>query len=242
MPVLLLMVFSVSVSVGIAVVIGVLRAAGKQPLPRPVLEPSSFERPCLFHRPDRWLAVRSRNVFSVQTALGLANPKPCPMYEGLAGEQKLFIAPPVGGWILVVGSGLPDPGEDVDACFKFLLNASRKLGRVQFFNANPVLHHHAWVRADHGRIQRAYAWAGRTLWAQGGITPAEKLLDLQCFDYSDPDEAASVMNSDSVVSNVDKVPLLAARWSLDPARIEGRLLENEKGVSGDPNYVADGRV
>src|SRR5690242_14444365 len=70
-------------------------------------------------RPNCWIAVRSRSLPAVQSALGLHNPKPCSWMDGLAGEQKLFIAPPVKGWILVMGSGLPEPSEDVDACFRF---------------------------------------------------------------------------------------------------------------------------
>ena len=34
-------------------------------------------------------------------------------------------------------------------------------------------------------------------------------------------------------SNVEKVPLLAARWSLDPAAIDERFLQYERGVAGE---------
>ena len=69
------------------------------------------------HRPAVWLAIRSRNLHAVQAALGLSNPKPCSWLEGIVREQKFFIAPPVNGWILVVGSGLPDASDDVDPHF-----------------------------------------------------------------------------------------------------------------------------
>src|SRR5262249_7227603 len=134
-------------------------------------------------RPASWLVIRSRSLQDVQSALGLNNPRPCTWTKGLAMEQKLFIGPPVNGWILIVGSGLPDPGDDVDACFRFLLDLSRKLGQVQFFGANRVLGHHAWVRVEAGRVVRAYAWAGRTVWNQGIKTRAELELGLKCFHY-----------------------------------------------------------
>ena len=44
---------------------------------------------------------------------------------------------------------------------------SRKIGQVQFFSVNRAVNHHAWVQAEAGVIQRAYAWAGRTFWNQG---------------------------------------------------------------------------
>src|SRR6185503_13886558 len=63
--------------------------------------------PSLARRPTTWLAVRSRNVHAVQVALGLNNVQPCTWTEGLSGDEKLFIAPPVKGWVLIIGSGLP---------------------------------------------------------------------------------------------------------------------------------------
>src|SRR6185295_7557650 len=107
--------------------------------------------------------------------LRLNNPTPCSWEEGLARAQghKLFISPPVGGWILVMGSDLPDPGDDVDKCFRFILDLSRKLGHVQYFSANRVVDHHSWAQAEQGRVLRAYAWAGRTVWHQGKMTRAE---------------------------------------------------------------------
>lgn len=186
------------------------------------------------HRPAAWLAIRSRHLRAVQTALALNNPQPCTWMEGLVREQKLFIAPPVNGWILVVGSGLPDAGDDPDATFRFLLGLSRKLGHVQFFAANRVLGHHAWVQAEAGRIVRAYAWAGQTLWNQGVKTRAELELGLKCFHYFDGPQRISLGQSDVLTTNTEKVPLLAARWSLDPAAIDERLFEHTRGVAGEP--------
>jgi hypothetical protein len=156
--------------------------------------------------------------------------------EGLIGEEKLFIAPPVKGWVLVIGTGLPDPSEDVDVCFRFLQQLSRKLGQVQFFSAGRVLHHHAWVKAEGGRIVRAYAWAGKTLWSQGTCTTAEKELDLKCFDYLEGSARSAFGQPDFASINVEKVPMLAARWSIDPARLDGRFLQMECGIAGEPSW------
>ncbi|MGH7967995.1 MAG: hypothetical protein ACREIC_04635, partial [Limisphaerales bacterium] len=229
MPALLLLLFSVAASIGIGIVVLVVRRAKRKTPPARGLHPSiavspAFERACVFRRPPCWIAVRSRNLMSVQAALGLQHAKPCSWIEALAGDEKLFVAPPVKGWILVMGSNLPEPGDDVDVCFRFVLELSRKLGQVQFFSASRVLHHHAWVKADGGKIVRAYAWAGRTVWNQGARTAAERELDLKCFDYTEAAERISFNQPEPVALNVDKVPLLAARWSLDPARIDAGFL------------------
>lgn len=244
MPILLLLLFSIALSVGMGIVVLVLRrlAAGQSrvaspPAARPPLPTAVFqEHPGAFRWPGAWLAIKSRSPLSVQSALGLHNAKPCSWIQGLAGEEKLFIAPPVKGWILVMGSGLPEPGDDIDLCFRFLLELSRKLGQVQFFSANRVLHYHAWAKADGGKILRAYAWAGKTLWQQGSQTAAEKELGLKCFGYLENLEPPGYGQPDIAAMNAEKVGLLAARWSIDPGRIDARFLQMERGIAGEPSW------
>ncbi|MDB6033425.1 MAG: hypothetical protein JWM16_3763 [Verrucomicrobiales bacterium] len=189
----------------------------------------------IFTTPTRWLAVRCGNPLVVQAALGLNRPTPCSWEEGLsvAHDQKLFISPPISGWILVMGSALPEPSEDVDHCFRFLQTLSRKLGHVQFFSVNRVVHHHAWVQAEHGQIQRAYAWAGKTLWNQGPATLAEVQLGLKCYGYTETMERTSFLQQDPAALNAERVSLLAARWSVDPNTIDGRRLRACQGIAGD---------
>ena len=237
MPVLLLLLIGLALSTGVAMaflISSLVRQhrARSRPAALAFDSPACRQHPSYLLRPACWVAIKSRNLLAVQSALGLHHPKPCSWIEGLASEEQLFIAPPVQGWILVIGSGLPDPSQDVDACFRFVLALSRKLGHVQFFSASRILHHHAWVRAEHGRVVRAYAWAGRTIWAQGRCTVAEKQLGLKCFDYADPGEHTSFGQPEGVAANVDKLPLLAARWSLDPAGLDEEFLEHERGIAG----------
>jgi hypothetical protein len=236
MPVLLLLLFSFALSVGMGIIVLVIRRARHKQAASPASNSSEtcpYERSCVFRRPGCWLAIKSRSLLAVQSALGLSNAKACSWTDGFAGEQKLFIAPPVKGWVLVIGSGLPDPSEDVDVCFRFIMGLSRRLGQVQFFAASHVLRHHAWIKADGGRVLRAYAWAGRTLWQQGSRTKAEKDLDLKSFDYNETPERQSFGQPDVLALNTERVPLLAARWSLDPARIDERWLQAACGIAGE---------
>ncbi len=173
----------------------------------------------IFGRPIRWLAIKGEDPAAVQAALRLHRPTPCSWEEGLveAKEDKLFISAPVNGWILVVGSGLPDPSDDVDKCFHFMSRLSQKLGHVQYFNANRVVNHHAWILTEKGCIYRAYAWADGVLWNQGPITAAEKDLGLRSFDYGS--ELNPFTTRETMAANCEKVSLLAARWSIDPNAI-----------------------
>lgn len=188
----------------------------------------------IFNVPSRWLAVRSGNPQLVQAALGLNNPTPCSWEEGLtaAHEHKLFISPAIRGWVLVMGSNLPEPGDDVDRCFRFVMELSRKLGQVQFFSLNRAVNHHTWVQAEFGAVQRAYAWAGKTLWNQGAITRAELDLGLKCHAYGEGEERVDFGRPDPAALNTERLPLLASRWSLDPTSIDARVLRENQGITG----------
>ncbi len=179
----------------------------------------SGAQPSLFERPVCWLAVRCKNAAAVQAALNLRHTVPCSWEEGLVETSagKLFVSRPISGWVLVVGPGLPEPAEDVDRCYRFLRELSRKLGNVQFYSVNRVLNHHAWALLEDGEVYRAYAWAGETLWNEGFVTAAEKELGLVCFEYGG--EANLFSCREAVAAAAEKVNQLAGRWSLDPAAI-----------------------
>lgn len=238
-PALLLVMFMLAVTAGFTMVLLAVRWRRKQlaiseSLSRRFKDiPSSLFVHGPLKRPSTWLAVRSRNVHAVQMALDLHNVQPCTWSEGLSGEEKLFVAPPVKGWVLIIGSGLPDPADDVDACFRFLTGLSKKLGQVQFFVANRVLGHHAWVRVESGRVTRGYAWAGKTIWNQGNGGRTEADLGLKCFQYFESPEQSFNL-SDVATTNVEKVSQLAAHWSIDPGSVDETLLEHAYGIAGEP--------
>lgn len=185
------------------------------------------------NRPACWMAVKSRSLAEVQAAVGLHHVQRCVLGDGLPTNAALYLSPPVAGWVLVFGPGLPDPTDDVDACFRFVLEMSRKLGKVQLFCARRILSHHGWVQADHGRIIRAYAWAQEVLWNEGRPTTAERELGLQCYDYLETTELPSLSQRDYLELNVERVPMLAARWSVDPAVVGERFLREQPGIAGD---------
>lgn len=235
MPALLLSLFCLATSIGVSVGLFLRYGARRSSALLEPSPPAGLEWTAPPKRPPSWLVVQGRSLLEVKTALGVANAKPCAVADALEAEPRIFISPPVRGWVLVVGSDLPDPAEDVDACFRFVLNASRRLGHIQFFAVNPVLHHHAWVRADRGRVTRAYAWAGRTLWNQGKATSGEKELDLNCHDYGSDFsiDAQNLHHGDDAAANAEKVALLAARWSLDPGSLGPAAWQAANGLAGE---------
>ncbi len=228
-----LTVLAMLISASAALVLALLAVWRSRHRPQSNPSPESpFAPNCLSLWPEWWLAIKTRNQFAVQAALDLHNPRTCSWLEGFTEADQLFVAPPVRGWILVTGAGAPSPTEDVDACFRFVVGLSRKLGEVQFFSASRVLHHHAWVKARKGRIIRAYAWAGSTLWCQGSLTSAEKDLHLLCLEYGQPAPWTGAGPAETMARNTEKVALLAARWGLDPASVQQHFPRNERGIAG----------
>ncbi|HEX4121565.1 MAG TPA: hypothetical protein VH619_13170 [Verrucomicrobiae bacterium] len=194
--------------------------------------PSESFRSSPFEQPSRWLAVKASNPAVVQAALHLARPTSCSWEEGLAEarEDKLFISPSISGWVLVVGSGLPEPAEDVDFCYRFLTELSRKLGHIQFFSLSRVVNYHCWALIERGHIYRAYAWAGETLWNQGPVTAAERDLGLVCFGYGSEQNPFAIREVLTV--NTDNVNQLAARWSVDPCAYSPAMSQG-RGIVGE---------
>ncbi len=184
--------------------------------------------------PRLWLLVRTRRLDCVKAALGLRNAKPCSWRKGLASPGKVFLTRAVKGWVLVTGAALPDPTDDVDACFRFVQALSKRLGQVQLFSADRALGHHAWVKVKRGRIVRAYVWAGNTLWNQGAITAEERELNVYCREYAQDPEFLSLTATTALESNCEKVGQLAACWSLSPAELQHGFAGN-LGIAGEPS-------
>ncbi len=232
---LLLMGFAalVMATLGIFRVIA-CRELGRRTSPAKSKDDGSRLSAALFEAPARWLAIRSQNPQMIQTALSVHNSRACSWSDALATpfEPRLFISPPVNGWIVVMGCDLPDPADDIDECFKFLTSLSRKLGEVQFFSRNRAVAHHGWARVQDGEVLRAYVWAGETLWNQGALTDTERKLKFRCLTYTESSEVLGLAEREVLDSNTDRVARLAAAWSIDPSAVEGPMLEN-KGIAGD---------
>lgn len=183
------------------------------------------------HHPSLWLAIHSSNPRAVEAALGLSNAAPCPESDDTAGGHDFFIRAPVNDWIVVTGSGLPHPGIDVDRCFHFLIRLSRVAGEVQFFLADPLLHHHAWARVENGAVKRAYAWINETVWNQGVKSIAEIELNMKCFSYGEDAGMDDATTVGYAAANVEQIHALSARWSLDPSAADGNLQTPPGGIA-----------
>jgi hypothetical protein len=119
-----------------------------------------------------WFALKASNPAAVVEALELREATPANWESGLAAaydsqrdDAWVFVSPPVGGWVLVVGCLLPypttqshdDAGAKFDALFSRLMKRSDD---VQFYGSHRVVDFVAWARALNGKPVRIFAWAG----------------------------------------------------------------------------------
>ena len=230
-PLMILAVHGLALCLGLLMLVWMIALQRRQqPAQRNFRSLQEFFSPrrSVSNRPECWLAVRSVSPEAVKLALGLNRAEPCSWEEGLSGNHEFFISPRIHSWVIVTGLGLPEPGDGVDATFLFLTALSKQLGHVQYFHASRLTHHHAWARLDDGCVTRAYAWAGETLWHQGAETLPEIEIGLKTFGYGE--DTATMLDAEM---NFEKVPALAARWSLDPAEIKLNSTHPATGIAGE---------
>jgi hypothetical protein len=178
-------------------VTGVVAAAGREPILIVTLD-----APVSFGYKVSWLAIKSEHSQAVVHALGLQEPRPANWASGIetaysrgepgSTQSLVFVSPPIDGWVLVVGSGLPLPDHhdpktqgaaEVDPSFDVLFAAlAKQFPEVQFFSSYRVVGLAAWARARAGRIERIFCYADGEVYANTGPQTAEekalKFLDL----------------------------------------------------------------
>lgn len=204
-------------------------------LPAEEFDDNSLPYTALVNMPHHWIAVQGTTPEALVNALKLRNLNECTWTDGIesTGQERVFISPRIGDWTLILGDGLPDPVNDVDACFHFLADLSRDLGHVQFFSANRALGYHAWAKLHQGNVVRAYAWAGQTIWNQGQMSSAELKLGFTCHDYLEDENLSWQEQQEISADNIELIPALCARWSIDPSAIDARRISPYPGLSGE---------
>jgi hypothetical protein len=173
-------------------------AFGAAAIASPALTQGGTAMPSFDQTPDRprpfgykvsWFAVKAPDTASVLDALELGERMPANWAAGIAAAYShsqisgpwVFASPPVGGWVLVVGSLLPYPvapaelhheiGRKFDVLFSRLM---KRFDDVQFFGSYRVVGFTAWARALKGKPVRVFAYAdGEVLANDGEQTPEE---------------------------------------------------------------------
>jgi hypothetical protein len=176
-----------------------------------------------------WLAIRSEDPESVIEALRL-EVSPCnwssgidAVYDDWLGVARVFISPPVDGWIFVVGLPLPHPlGKGfVDKCTPLLVDLGGHFEEVQYFFSYPPLDYYAWARVKDGRLLRAFAASDEGLiWNKGRPSQEEQALGLSFFELRGVEGRKGDAGGELIMHPTeDHIMRLANRWSIDPTTL-----------------------
>jgi hypothetical protein len=174
-----------------------------------------------------WLAVTAPDPATAADVLGLIRRKRVTWAHGvdLAYDGAVFVAPPIGPWVLVPGRGLPDASSP--GFLEWVVGLSARLGHVQFFQTHRFTGTCAWALAAGGKVRRAYHFDGGGVpLFEGEVTVDENSLGVGTRPESPDDESWW----DTTPGEGD-VMALAHRWSVDPTTIEG-VATDGRGIAG----------
>lgn len=236
------MILAIAVMIAVTVAVAAYYLAPRLADSRVVfsVEPDA---PVAFGYDMAWLAVRTRDMESVVSALGLQDPQRCnwnsgvgTVYDPELGETHVFVSPPVNGWTFVVGLPLPHPSPStfVDKCTPLLVALGGRFVEVQYFFSYPPIDMFAWARMVDGRLLRAFAAGDEgIIWNKGKTSREERALGLKLFELRGVRGRKGDAGGELILHPTeDHVMRLALKWSLDPTRL------NATSGSAGLGYIA----
>jgi|SRR6185369_815056 len=230
-----------------AILILIVLALRKRPMrpaePRPpkVVEiHAEPDQPRGFGYKCAWVAVPSSDSRAVAEGLGLREIQLSGWSSGLEAayaypSSYVFVTPPLSGWTLAVGVGLPDPSDrDVLSRWRATMTTlSQRFGEAQYFASHRVSSYAAWALYSAGTERRLFAWADETIYNFGEPLPEEadlmRHLPGPAAAEGDPDYWD---REDLQTPEEDDVIRLAAALSFDPSTIDSLDLPASTGLVG----------
>jgi hypothetical protein len=200
-------------------------------------QPVSFGYKCM------WFAIKSVHMEELIKILNLTDIRPCNWNIGIekAYENSVFITPPVNGWTIACGLGLPhgDSKKEIEYLKSILQKLSRDYGEAQFFCTNRIVEYHCWMKAVEGNIKRVYTYLGEAnenILIEGEATDFEKTLHLVDTFSEDAKEKNYFEREDIALPDEEIVMKIAENWSINPSTLESRNdLMPALGLLGERN-------
>ena len=169
------------------------------------------DKPESFGYKISWIAARDLTSRQMADVLELQNVLRANWTTGLAAAHssappfRVFITPPISGWTLAIGRGLPYPidieasdGSDrtIGARFDALLQRIKPHSpETLFFATHRGAGLDAWARMRGARIERVFAFCEQQVLAnRGEQTTEEHALGLPDLGARDPPEADAFLN------------------------------------------------
>jgi hypothetical protein len=196
--------------------------------------------PVPFGYKTAWFTIRSEDSEAVARALELGQPQPANWVYGLwqaieTEEYKVFVTPPVVGWVMAVGTPILF---EADAYAISRITALSKLfGEAEFFASMRTSSAYTWARAANGRLVRQFYEGDGERREVGDRTEDEKDLTSLFFDPSSPeaDDPDYWKRTDLKYLDEEHVLVMAERWSVNPSKLDQMGLPAALGILGTPS-------
>jgi hypothetical protein len=208
--------------------------------------PAGWDDPKLMVLPEpfgyktAWFAIRSGDRDAVAKALELQAAQEVNWQYGVHhaneyNEYLIFVAPPVNGWVLALGTPVVFEMEDYAA--ERITELSRQFGEAQCFGNVRTSSAYTWARARDGVLVRHFYDADGNHKEVGEYTEEEKTLGAKFSDSSsaeamEPDYWA---RQDIVGVEEQTVLQVAGLWSVDPFKLDQMGLAPSLGLLGKPS-------
>lgn len=171
-----------------------------------------------------WVAVKTENTERLLEVLKLDGVKQANWVEGTlqACNGDVFVLPPIEGWILISGLGLPNPSsKDGVVASKLLIDKlSEAFNEAQLFGNHRVSGTAFWMKSVNGQTVRLYCIADGNNYIEGELTDVEKKWDL--IDTNSPEAQNEEYWDKMVYPDAEHVLEVAKNWSINPMELEGK--------------------
>jgi hypothetical protein len=185
-----------------------------------------------------WFAIPTDDSAKIITVLGLKDAIRANWASGVSAVYSdishVFVTPPVEGWTLVLGLGLPsfDTPERTREFLAFIDKLAASFPAFCYFGTHRVVEFQGWVKVANGKIERAYAYLGErgeTLYESGKKSPEEIALGFAFFDERLPEAASPgyYERKDLRFPEEEDVMKIAAIWTINTQTLNKRT---EKGT------------
>lgn len=187
-------------------------------------EQAQPDLPQSFGYKTAWLALRADEPGRVAAQLQLREMRLANWQVGVDAsyQRAIFVCPPVGAWVLVVGTELFALADRPEIAKTLLEELSSHFREAQFFGTHRVSDGHFWARAVQGRLIRGFGCVGcETTWNEGEQTQEERDLGFNFIDVNSAElETNDREREDLAFPNEDSVIDLAGKWSLNPTILD----------------------
>jgi len=203
-------------------------------------DPALLTPPQPFGYKTAWFAIHSEEPQAVAAAVELRRPQTVNWEYGTwhayqYDDYQMFVSPPVNGWVLVMG--MPIVWEADSHAVERMVELSKQFEEVQLFASMRTSSSYMWARTSKGKLIRLFYEGDGERRVTGEETAEEKALGFKFFDSSSPESQKPGYwdRKDLTYLDEEHVLQVAARWSVDPSKLDQMGLKPVLGLLGDPS-------